>query len=73
MDDDTTRAILDKLLVAAVRDPLRLPDLQEWVAAFGGYNKIPAEAWEAALRGTEAPAIGTAGLIRALPAFGGAE
>jgi len=47
MDDDTTRAILDKLLVAAVRDPLRLPDLQEWVAAFGGYNKIPAEAWEA--------------------------
>jgi hypothetical protein len=39
-------AILDKLLAAAARDPLRLPDLQEWVTAFGGYNHIPPEAWE---------------------------
>ena len=45
--DDTTQATLDKLLVAAVRDPLLLPDLQEWVAAFGGYHRIPAEAWQA--------------------------
>ena len=44
--DDATQAILDKLLVSAVRNPLRLPDLQEWVAAFGGYHRIPAEAWQ---------------------------
>jgi hypothetical protein len=47
MNDDTTRAILDKLTAAAARDPLRLPDLQEWVAAFGGYAQIPPEAWQA--------------------------
>ena len=42
--NDETRAILAELLAAAQRDPLRLPDLQEWVAAFGGYSRIPAEA-----------------------------
>jgi hypothetical protein len=40
----TPQAILKKLLAAA-RDPLRLPDLQEWVSAFGGYHRIPPEAW----------------------------
>jgi hypothetical protein len=39
--------ILDKLIAAAVRDPLRLPGLQEWVTAFGGYDRIPPEAWPA--------------------------
>jgi hypothetical protein len=41
------RAIVDALITAANRDPLRLPDLQEWVAAFGGYAQIPPEAWKA--------------------------
>jgi hypothetical protein len=45
--NDETRAVLDKLIAAAARHPLRLPDLQEWVAAFGGYSQIPPEAWEA--------------------------
>jgi hypothetical protein len=26
-------------------DGLALPDLQQWVAFYGGYDKIPAEAW----------------------------
>jgi hypothetical protein len=47
MNDDTTRVVLAELLAAAARDPLRLPDLQEWVTAFGGYRQIPPEAWEA--------------------------
>jgi hypothetical protein len=43
--DDTTRTILAELLARAARDSLRLPDLQEWVSAFGGYPNIPPEAW----------------------------
>jgi hypothetical protein len=43
--EDATRAILDRLLAAARADPLQLPDLQEWVAAFGGYAQIPPAAW----------------------------
>jgi hypothetical protein len=27
-------------------DDLGLPDLQAWVAFYGGYCKIPAKAWE---------------------------
>jgi hypothetical protein len=26
-------------------DGLGLPDLQQWVEFYGGYNKIPLEAW----------------------------
>ncbi len=26
-------------------DGLGLPDLQEWIAFYGGYHKIPPEAW----------------------------
>jgi hypothetical protein len=29
-------------------DDLRLPDLQAWVAFFGGYEKIGPQAWERA-------------------------
>jgi hypothetical protein len=46
MDDDATR-LLNKLLADAARDPLRLPDLETWFEAFGGYHKIPPEAWRA--------------------------
>jgi hypothetical protein len=29
-------------------DTLKAPDLQEWVARYGGYNKIGWPAWDAA-------------------------
>ena len=41
------QAVLDELIAAVARGPLKLPDLQTWVQAFGGYNKIPAAAWVA--------------------------
>ena len=34
-------------------DDLRLPDLQQWVAFFGGYHNITPEAWAHWERGYE--------------------
>jgi hypothetical protein len=30
-------------------DKLKPPDLQEWVARYGGYHKIPWAEWDAAI------------------------
>jgi hypothetical protein len=56
--NDETRNILDKLIAAADRDPLRLPDLQEWVAAFGGYSQFR---WRPGMYGTRYMRSGSAG------------
>jgi hypothetical protein len=45
MIEHDTQAILDQLVAAAARDPLKLPDLGDWVRAFGSYPAIPPEAW----------------------------